>query len=180
MYTHGSGIRARRKRWFLAVAGSRTGHPLQGVVHGGMILAVFTCRGRPAAPNRATLRRPFGRGFRSGGAYRGDFCAWRAASPAHANSQPALRESSRLQQERGSADIGHFPSTAASIWKSARGRAGTRRAAAVVRADVMAGTTADHEAATLLLHDVGNRGAANRILFLNRVLGADPVGTTFR
>jgi hypothetical protein len=44
----------------------------------------------------------------------------------------------------------------------------------------MAGTTADHEAATLLLHDVGNRGAANRILFLNRVLGADPVGTTFR
>ena len=60
------------------------------------------------------------------------------------------------------------------------GRAGALRAAAVVRADVMAGTTADHEAATLLLHDVGNRGAANRILFLNRVLGADPVGTTFR
>jgi hypothetical protein len=57
VYTHGSGIRARRKRWFLAVAGSRTGHPLQGKVSGGMTLAVFTCRGRPAALNRATLRR---------------------------------------------------------------------------------------------------------------------------
>jgi hypothetical protein len=53
----GPGIRTRRKRWFLAVAGSRTGHPLWGEVHGGMILAVFTCRGRPAAPNRATLPR---------------------------------------------------------------------------------------------------------------------------
>ena len=57
MYIHGSGIRARWKRWFLAVTGSRTGHPLQGEVHGGMILAVFTCRGRPAALSRATLRR---------------------------------------------------------------------------------------------------------------------------
>ena len=58
MYAHGSGIRAWRKRWFLAaVAGSRTGHPLQGKVPGGMTLAVFTCRGRPAALNRATLRR---------------------------------------------------------------------------------------------------------------------------
>src|ERR1035438_2673514 len=53
----GPGIRTRRKRWFLAVAGSRTGHPLQGKVSGGMTLAVFTCRGRPAALNRATLRR---------------------------------------------------------------------------------------------------------------------------
>src|ERR1017187_4033815 len=53
----GPGIRTRRKRWFLVVAGSRTGHPLQGEVSGGMTLAVFTCRGRPAALNRATLRR---------------------------------------------------------------------------------------------------------------------------
>ena len=58
MYTHGSGIRVRWKRWFLAVAGSRTGHPLQGVVHGGMILAVFTCRGRPAALNRVFIYLP--------------------------------------------------------------------------------------------------------------------------
>ena len=57
MYTHGSGIRARWKRWFLAVAGSRTGHPLQGEVSGGMTLVAFTCRGRPAAMSRATLRR---------------------------------------------------------------------------------------------------------------------------
>ena len=57
MYTRGSGIRARRKRWFLAVAGSRTGHPLWGEVHGGMTLVAFTCRGRPAAMSRATLRR---------------------------------------------------------------------------------------------------------------------------
>ena len=214
----GPGIRSPRKRWFLAVAGFRTGYPLQGEVHGGMILAVFACRGRPAALSRATLRRYGSRwdGSSMGGTFRRailrrpapavlsvieGLCVTplavpaavplllgfgtcqgnsRAASPAHANSQPALRESWRLRKERGSADIGHFPSTAASIWKSARGRAGTRRAAAVVRADVMAGTTADHEAATLLLHDVGNRGAANRILFLNRVLGADPVGTTFR
>src|ERR1019366_4770250 len=47
----GPGIRTRRKRWFLVVAGSRTGHPLQGEVPGGMTLAVFTCRGRPAALN---------------------------------------------------------------------------------------------------------------------------------
>jgi hypothetical protein len=57
VYTRGSGIRARRKRWFLAVAGSRTGHPLWGEVHGGMTLVAFTCRGRPAAMSRATLRR---------------------------------------------------------------------------------------------------------------------------
>ena len=53
----GPGVRAWRKRWFLVVAGSRTGHPLWGEVYGGMTLAVFTCRGRPAALNRATLRR---------------------------------------------------------------------------------------------------------------------------
>ena len=210
----GPGIRTRRKRWFLVVAGSRTGHPLQGEVPGGMTLVAFTCRGRPAALNRATLRRhgslwdgsSLGKQFPPGCSTPACACfAFRnrgaivshprcspapglwdvpgelaGRAPAHASSQPALWESSRLRKERGSADIGHFPSTAASIWKSARGRAGTRRAAAVVRADVMAGTTADHEAATLLLHDVGNRGAANRILFLNRVLGADPVGTTFR
>ena len=65
----GPGIRTRRKRWFLVVAGSRTGHPLQGEVPGGMTLAVFTCRGRPAALNRATLRRhgfPLGGGFPGG------------------------------------------------------------------------------------------------------------------
>src|ERR1035438_9077109 len=53
----GPGVRAWRKRWFLVVAGSRTGHPLWGEVYGGMTLAVFTCRGRPAAMSRATLRR---------------------------------------------------------------------------------------------------------------------------
>ena len=52
-----------------------------------------------------------------------------------------------------------YSSTAASIWKSARGRAGTLRAAAVVRADAMAGITADHETATLLLLDVGTARA---------------------
>jgi hypothetical protein len=59
----GPGTRARRKRWLLAVAGSRTVYLLRGEVHGGMILAVFTCRGRPAALNGATLQRPFGRAF---------------------------------------------------------------------------------------------------------------------
>jgi hypothetical protein len=44
--TYGPGIQAARKRWLLAVAGSRTGYHLQGEVHGGMTL-VFACRGPP-------------------------------------------------------------------------------------------------------------------------------------
>src|ERR1035438_1405901 len=74
----------------------------------------------------------------------------RAASPAHANSQPALREPLRLRKERdsgrhldmGASPISHmrilsihgdravagetrFPSAAAGLWKSARRRTGT-------------------------------------------------------
>ena len=165
MYTHGSGKRARRKRWFLAVAGSRSGHPLPGEVHGGMTLAVFTCRGRPAALNRATLRRHGSLWDRSsqGGTFRRAvlrrpepallsvierLCVTplavplavppllgfgagqgnsRAASPAHANSQPALRAPMRLRKERGSGRHlqmavlvpNRYSSTAAGIWKSA-------------------------------------------------------------
>src|ERR1039457_1816829 len=76
----GPGIRTRRKRWFLVVAGSRTGHPLQGEVPGGMILAVFTCRGRPAALNRATLRRhgSLWDGSSVGGTFRWAILRWPA------------------------------------------------------------------------------------------------------
>ena len=131
MYARDSGIRVRRKRWFLAVAGSRTEHPLQGEVSGGMTLAVFTCRGRPAALNRATLRRLGSlwdgsslRGISAALFYAGlrllclllavplavppllgfGTCQGnsRAASPAHGASQPALRESLRLRMDRGS------------------------------------------------------------------------------
>jgi hypothetical protein len=187
VYAHGSGIRARRKCWFPAVAGSRTGHPLPGRVHAGMILAVFTCRGRPAALNRATLRRhgSLWDGSSLMGTFRraalrrtalallsvtGGYCVTPSRFPCSwalrraggtrvprpqliGNSQPALRESLRRRRERGSGRHlkmavlvpNRYSSTAASIWKSARGRAGTLRAAAVVRADAMAGTTADHE-----------------------------------
>jgi hypothetical protein len=68
VYTHGSGIRARRKRWFLKVAGSLMGHHLQGEVHGGMTL-VFACRGPPGCSEQRYVTAvwlPCGRGFPGG------------------------------------------------------------------------------------------------------------------
>ena len=69
MHTKVSGIRTRRKRWFLAVAGSRTEYALQGQVHGGMTL-VFACRGPPGCSEKAlrygdmaTFERGFPGGF---------------------------------------------------------------------------------------------------------------------
>jgi hypothetical protein len=73
MYTHGSGIRARRKRWLLAVASSRTGHHLQGDVPGGMTLG-FACRGPPGYSEQGystAVWLPVGRGSPGG-----DFPAW--------------------------------------------------------------------------------------------------------
>jgi hypothetical protein len=74
VYTHGSGIRARRKRWLLAVAGSRTGHHLQGELHGAMTLLVIACRGPPGCSEQGYFTAvwlPLGRGFTGG-----DFCVW--------------------------------------------------------------------------------------------------------
>jgi hypothetical protein len=69
VYTRGSCMRARRKRWFLAVAGSRTGYPLQGEVHGGMTL-VFACRGPPCCSKQRYVTAvwlPLGGASRGGG-----------------------------------------------------------------------------------------------------------------
>jgi hypothetical protein len=80
VYTHGSGIRARRKRWLLAVAGSRTGHHLQGEVPGGMTL-VFACRGPPGCSEQGYFRLY---GFPLGGAPRGDIIPPGCSAPASA------------------------------------------------------------------------------------------------
>src|ERR1019366_5171083 len=65
-------MRARRKRWFLAVAGSRMGYPLQGELHGGMTLVVFACRGPPGCSEQRYVtagRLPLGGAF-PGGSFR--------------------------------------------------------------------------------------------------------------